>query len=41
MTWENTNKMLKKKEWFGLKTGITDQAGPCLASAVTYYDNFC
>ncbi|KRX05169.1 Beta-lactamase/transpeptidase-like protein [Pseudocohnilembus persalinus] len=41
MTWENTNKMLKKEEWFGLKTGITDQAGPCLASAVTYYDNFC
>ncbi|CAD8045853.1 unnamed protein product [Paramecium sonneborni] len=30
--WKNTNKLLDKG-FFGIKTGITDSAGPCLASA--------
>ncbi|CAD8047321.1 unnamed protein product [Paramecium sonneborni] len=30
--WKNTNKLLEKG-FFGIKTGITDSAGPCLASA--------
>ncbi|EAS04236.3 D-alanyl-D-alanine carboxypeptidase family protein (macronuclear) [Tetrahymena thermophila SB210] len=30
--WKNTNKMLKKTGFLGLKTGITPSAGPCLAS---------
>ncbi len=38
MDWENTNKLLTKG-WSGIKTGITDSAGPCLASAVKYRDN--
>lgn len=29
--WKNTNKLLKKG-YCGLKTGITNNAGPCLAS---------
>jgi D-alanyl-D-alanine carboxypeptidase len=33
-TWENTNKMLKEG-WSGIKTGITPNAGPCLAASVT------
>ncbi|KAL4500476.1 hypothetical protein ABPG72_003427 [Tetrahymena utriculariae] len=32
LTWKNTNKMLKKTGFLGLKTGITPSAGPCLAS---------
>lgn len=38
MEWENSNKLLQKENWFGMKTGITDAAGPCLASSVHYYD---
>ncbi|CAK60450.1 unnamed protein product (macronuclear) [Paramecium tetraurelia] len=30
--WKNTNKLLDKG-FFGIKTGVTDSAGPCLASA--------
>lgn len=40
MEWENTNKLLLKKEWYGIKTGITDSAGPCLATCVMYFDKF-
>ena len=32
MSWDNTNKLLSKKECEGIKTGITSAAGPCLAS---------
>ena len=39
MTWENTNKLLSRSnDWFGIKTGITDAAGPCLASSKRVYD---
>jgi D-alanyl-D-alanine carboxypeptidase len=31
--WQNTNKLLDKG-YEGLKTGITDSAGPCLASSL-------
>ncbi|KAM3139286.1 hypothetical protein pb186bvf_008506 [Paramecium bursaria] len=31
-SWQNTNKLLTKG-FIGIKTGITDNAGPCLASA--------
>lgn len=31
-TWKNTNKMLDQKGFLGIKTGITDTAGPCLSS---------
>lgn len=30
--WKNTNKLLDKG-FIGIKTGITDNAGPCLAAA--------
>ena len=30
--WENTNKMLGEG-WSGIKTGITPNAGPCLAAS--------
>lgn len=32
-TWENTNKLLWKAGYNGLKTGITHTAGPCLAAS--------
>ena len=32
MIWKNTNKLLDKG-FQGIKTGITDAAGPCLASS--------
>ena len=32
-SWENTNKMLGEG-WSGIKTGITPNAGPCLAASV-------
>ena len=38
ITWENTNKLLNKTGWYGIKTGITDSAGPCLAGCVKLYD---
>ena len=31
-TWENTNKLLEDG-WSGIKTGITNKAGPCLCSS--------
>jgi len=31
--WENTNRMLGEG-WSGIKTGITPNAGPCLAASV-------
>jgi D-alanyl-D-alanine carboxypeptidase len=34
--WENTNKMLGSG-WSGIKTGITPNAGPCLAACVDRY----
>ena len=34
--WENTNKLLEKNHWNGLKTGITLAAGPCLSAS---YEN--
>ena len=37
MEWTNTNKMLNKG-WEGIKTGITDAAGPCLASSIWLID---
>jgi D-alanyl-D-alanine carboxypeptidase len=30
--WNNTNRLLAKKEVFGIKTGITGRAGGCLAT---------
>jgi D-alanyl-D-alanine carboxypeptidase len=30
--WKNTNRLLDRG-FIGIKTGITDSAGPCLASA--------
>ncbi len=33
--WENTNKLLGKEGWNGVKTGITNPAGPCLSA---YYE---
>ncbi len=33
LLWDNTNKMLSKTGWMGVKTGITFKAGPCLAAA--------
>jgi D-alanyl-D-alanine carboxypeptidase len=34
--WENTNKLLRRDGFMGLKTGITVTAGPCLASAYSF-----
>ncbi len=38
--WENTNKLLGRKEhqlhWIGCKTGVTDSAGPCFSG---FYEN--
>jgi D-alanyl-D-alanine carboxypeptidase len=31
--WKNTNKLLRRPNFIGIKTGITVTAGPCLASA--------
>ena len=30
--WENTNKLLRRKGFIGIKTGVTVTAGPCLAT---------
>ena len=32
MVWENTNKLLRRPNFIGGKTGVTITAGPCLAS---------
>jgi D-alanyl-D-alanine carboxypeptidase (penicillin-binding protein 5/6) len=34
--WENTNKLLGRKGWHGVKTGVTVTAGPSLSA---YYEN--
>ncbi|CAD8184297.1 unnamed protein product [Paramecium octaurelia] len=34
--WKNTNKLLKKSGWMGVKTGVTPNAGPCFTG---YYKN--
>jgi D-alanyl-D-alanine carboxypeptidase len=34
--WENTNKLLRREGFEGLKTGITVTAGPCLAAAYQF-----
>jgi D-alanyl-D-alanine carboxypeptidase len=36
--WENTNKLLRREGFAGLKTGITVTAGPCLAAAYHFRD---
>lgn len=33
VNWENTNLMLQHPGYNGLKTGITEAAGPCLAAS--------
>ena len=39
--WENTNKLLGPNSGFnGIKTGITDAAGPCLASSYQKDNDF-
>jgi D-alanyl-D-alanine carboxypeptidase (penicillin-binding protein 5/6) len=32
VVWQNTNKLLRRKGFIGVKTGVTVTAGPCLAS---------
>ena len=32
--WENTHKMLEQQGVVGVKTGITNSAGPCLSTAI-------
>lgn len=34
--WSNTNKLLRREGFSGLKTGITVTAGPCLAALYTF-----
>jgi D-alanyl-D-alanine carboxypeptidase len=36
--WHNTNKLLRRDGFLGIKTGITVTAGPCLASAYQFRD---
>jgi D-alanyl-D-alanine carboxypeptidase len=33
--WENTHRMLETPGVAGIKTGITNNAGPCLATSIT------
>ena len=37
LRWENTNKLLGRQSWRGVKTGITLKAGPCLSCADDKY----
>ncbi len=32
IVWENTNKLLRRPNFIGVKTGVTVSAGPCLAT---------
>ena len=32
MKWTNTNKLLDLEQCFGIKTGITPAAGPCMSA---------
>jgi D-alanyl-D-alanine carboxypeptidase len=34
--WYNTNKLLRRPGFLGIKTGITVTAGPCLATAYQF-----
>lgn len=36
VVWENTNKLLRRPGFEGVKTGVTVTAGPCLASLYTF-----
>ena len=36
MLWENTNKLLRREGFVGVKTGVTVTAGPCLATCFKY-----
>ena len=38
VVWENTNKLLRREGFVGIKTGITVTAGPCLATAYNFRD---
>lgn len=38
IVWTNTNKLLRRNGFIGMKTGITVTAGPCLASAYKFRD---
>ena len=38
--WKNTNKLLDIPGYYGLKTGITSNAGGCLASCFEYKYNY-
>lgn len=38
MEWRNTNRLLQKENWYGVKTGVTDSAGPCLITAVKLWN---
>ena len=38
MKWANTNKLLREEGFDGIKTGITDYAGPCLSSSYRKVD---
>eukprot|EP01017_Pseudomicrothorax_dubius_P027307 TRINITY_DN3126_c0_g1_i8.p1 TRINITY_DN3126_c0_g1~~TRINITY_DN3126_c0_g1_i8.p1 ORF type:complete len:259 (+),score=30.81 TRINITY_DN3126_c0_g1_i8:798-1574(+) len=37
-TWKNTHKLLEKAGFDGIKTGITKNAGPCLATSYRHED---
>lgn len=37
-TWENTQRLLWQKGVNGVKTGVTDTAGPCLATSLSIED---
>jgi D-alanyl-D-alanine carboxypeptidase len=36
VVWKNTNKLLRRPDFMGIKTGITVTAGPCLASGYRF-----
>ena len=36
--WENTHRMLEQRCVYGIKTGVTTNAGPCLATAMKIDD---
>ena len=38
VVWENTNKLLRRPGFEGVKTGVTVTAGPCLATLFTVAD---
>ena len=38
--WENTHRMITQKGVFGMKTGVTNNAGPCLCTSVVASDKY-